>query len=126
MPRQIIHIDAAKILGKIEAHQRAIDDLHKLLDRLPEFEADPSVEPTNGRGRPSKSNPLWEPLRKFLTTHHEDFNHQQLKEVLGNPDRRDHIRDAIDAAVKEGILKIVETPMGRRPGLYRPIARKGE
>jgi|SRR6266542_346041 len=117
---RLITIDPAKIIDKIGRLQEQIKQLHALLDQLDnlgEFAVDASNG--NGRGRPAVDNPLLNDLREFVVKQHGDFTHKQLKAAIGNPDRRDRVRAAIEALEAEGLLDVVEKPMGRNPGLYR-------
>jgi hypothetical protein len=94
------------------------------LDELREFAIEDSG---NGKlpGRPAKENPLVEPLRKFVLKQRKNFDYRQLKSGLGNPKRRDQIRGAIKTLEDQGVLEVVESPMGRKRGNFRPILMEG-
>lgn len=121
-----ITVDPAKIIEKIKDLEKQAKELNGLLlglDMLRAFEAE-SVSNGNGRGRPSIDNTLIQKLRVFVEGHPKDFTHKELKEAIGNPSRRDRVRDAIQSLVDDGLLEVVKKPMGREPGLYRPLKNK--
>ena len=120
-------IDTGKIHAKIRFHESEIAKLNSILGAIEEFAADDAI-PVNGNGRGRRAstagNPLVEMLRNFVGSRHGiNFTHADLKAALGNPDRPDRVRDAIQAVESEGLLEIIQKPMGRKAGIYRPIMK---
>jgi hypothetical protein len=133
MAQDIVSIDRAKVLQKIENHESEVKRLHAFLDSLdsPEFVAERKADNTVSAspirsGRKPNENPFVEKLRTFIAGQTGDFTHAQVKEYLGNPERRDILAKAMRIIESEGLIQVIESPRGTRPGLYRNLNKYQE
>jgi hypothetical protein len=133
MQKGPITIDPMKIEAKIAALSEEISGLRQLLElleRSKEFrvseehpvlfagEDQQELPETSNRGRP-RVHGVYDTLKKFIAGQSDDFSSADLRAAMGENAPKDAYHAAVRSLIKEGILTVIEQPIGRKIGVYR-------